>query len=39
VGGLGPAKTGFVVGPCRVFYLGRAEVVRRMTSRKPQRIP
>jgi len=30
---------GFGVPPCRVIYPGGAEVVRRLASRKPQRIP
>jgi hypothetical protein len=32
VGNIGPK--GLAIMPCRVFCLGRAEVVRRMTSRK-----
>jgi len=37
--GLEAAETRFWAEPRRVIYLGGAEVVRRMASRKPLRIP
>jgi hypothetical protein len=36
---LGTAEAGFGILPCREFAPGGAEVVRRMASREPQRIP
>ncbi len=36
---LGAAKARFRVLPCRVICLGGAEVVRRMASHEPRRIP